>query len=152
MDDVVIAVIDGKYPVDDRFWSKVDASGDCWEWTAATAGRGYGHLVVAGVDRYAHRVAWEMLVGPIPEGLQLDHLCRNIRCVNPDHLEPVTRQENIRRAFPRRGVNHRNAQKTHCKRGHLLAGSNLVPAEHRYCRECRNLRDRREYRLQRAAS
>jgi hypothetical protein len=82
-----------------RFWSYVEKGDDCWEWTGArNRGYGYGKLRVA--DRFvlAHRYAYELLVGPIPEGLDLDHLCRNIICVNPGHLEPVTVAENNRRA------------------------------------------------------
>jgi hypothetical protein len=84
-----------------RFWSKVDASGDCWEWTGYTDQDGYGRVGVGRrVDQRtipAHRYAWELMVGPIPEGLEIDHLCFNRPCVNPDHLEPVTHTENMRR-------------------------------------------------------
>ncbi len=76
------------------FWSHVDATGDCWEWTAYRNPAGYGHFT----KKYAHRVAYETLVGPIPAGLQIDHLCRNTSCVNPDHLEPVTPRENTLRS------------------------------------------------------
>lgn len=80
-----------------RFWSKVavDDSG-CWIWTAGKV-QGYGKLKVSGRHWRAHRYSWEMLVGPIPDGLELDHLCRVIACVNPAHLEPVTHRENLRR-------------------------------------------------------
>lgn len=81
-----------------RFWSKVDASGMCWEWTEATSA-GYGQLKVARHWVYAHRFAYELLIGPIPDGLDLDHLCLNAICVNPDHLEPVSRAENRRRRW-----------------------------------------------------
>jgi len=81
-----------------RFWSKVDAEGDCWEWTGARSDKGYGHMRRADTIVAAHRFAWELLVGPIPDGLEIDHLCRKRKCVNPDHLEPVTHSENMRRA------------------------------------------------------
>lgn len=84
----------------ERFWPKVDASGDCWEWTGARNPEGYGRIGAGrrgSATLHAHRVAWELLVGPVPAHLELDHLCRNPRCVNPDHLEPVSRTENIRR-------------------------------------------------------
>lgn len=89
--------------VDDeaRFWSHVDAEGDCWEWTVSTGSHGYGQFAVGGLGGtmvLAHRYAFELLVGPIPEGLTLDHLCRNKICVNPDHLEPVTLVLNGQRA------------------------------------------------------
>lgn len=81
----------------------VDASGDCWEWTAHVQENGYGRWQ----NEWAHRKVWEFLVGPIPKGLDVDHLCMNKRCVNPDHLEPVTRAENMRRVSPEKLVNHR---------------------------------------------
>lgn len=81
-----------------RFWAKVDAEGDCWVWTGALSDTGYGSFAPAGKAKSAHRFAYESLVGPIPVGLQLDHLCRNRACVNPDHLEPVSATENTRRS------------------------------------------------------
>lgn len=85
----------------DRFWSKVDQSAGpdgCWPWTRATSAKGYGKYMPTTSHVGAHRVAYEYLVGPIPDGLELDHLCRNVLCCNPAHLEPVTHQENMRRA------------------------------------------------------
>lgn len=90
-------------PIAERFWEKVDL-GLCWEWTAFRDVNGYGRFGVgsrtAGTARVmqAHRWAWEHLVGPVPPGLELDHLCGNKGCVNPDHLEPVAHDENMRRA------------------------------------------------------
>jgi len=83
----------------DRFWDKVQAEPNtgCWLWDANTTRGGYGHFKVSGRMVYAHRLAYEKLVGPIPDGLSLDHLCRVPGCVNPDHLEPVTHAENVRR-------------------------------------------------------
>ncbi len=95
-------------PVADRFWEKVDVTDDCWEWLA-TRGRGYGKFKTDHQMKWAHRVAWEMLIGPIPDGLTLDHLCRNPGCVNPAHLEPVTQAENNRRALEARTI-ERNSQ------------------------------------------
>jgi DNA-binding XRE family transcriptional regulator len=120
----------------ERFWAKVDASGDCWEWIAPRTPAGYGQFQLTSHRRIAaHRFAWEILVGPIPEGLQLDHLCRNPPCVNPDHLEPVTPRENTLRGY---GPTARYAKATTCVAGHPLAGDNLYryPDGERGCRTC----------------
>lgn len=122
----------------DRFWSKVDADGDCWEWTASVNVRhGYGQFHWKGRPHRAHVLAWESLVGPVAEGHELDHRCRNRRCVNPDHLEPVTRRVNTLRSPT--APTAINARKTHCIRGHALRGTNLYvrPNGHRNCRSCR---------------
>lgn len=120
----------------ERFWSHVDRTGDCWEWTAYRDRDGYGitNAAAFGTPR-AHRVAYALLIGPIPDGMQLDHLCRNRSCVNPDHLEPVTNRENQRRGVT---VSSANSVKTHCPRGHALEGDNLIPYRlERGMRECR---------------
>lgn len=122
---------------DERFWEKVDASGDCWEWISTRNRGGYGqfHTVTRGSPTNrtpAHRWAWETLVGLIPEGLVLDHLCRNPPCVNPDHLEPVTDQENIRRGV---GTSAINARKDRCDRGHEFTGTQNR-GRWRRCVEC----------------
>jgi hypothetical protein len=127
-----------------RFWAKVDKSGDCWQWTAAKCSRGYGAFGVDRKPRRAHRVAYELVVGPIPDGLELDHLCRNPSCVNPEHLEPVTHRENMRRGTGVFGV---NARKTHCNSGHLYDEANTIwePNGSRRCRMCKNLRRQEVY-------
>jgi len=117
---------------EDHFWSKVDASGDCWEWTGMRDRDGYGKVSWDARKKLTHRLAYELLVGPVPVGLQLDHLCRNRACVNPDHLQPVTWAENLRRGAPRRRPN--------CRRGHPLSGDNLYARPGSGGRECRTCR------------
>lgn len=113
----------------DRFWAKVDRTGEHWLWTGCVVRR-YGQF---GRTR-AHRYAYELLVGPIPPGYQLDHLCRTPLCVRPDHLEPVTPRENTLRG---NGPTARHARKTHCIRGHALVGDNVYHTPHRpNGREC----------------
>ena len=91
--------------VEVRFWEKVEKTdGGCWWWTASLNGKGYGNFSSQGRGGQAHRFAYQSVKGPIPEGLELDHLCCQPRCVNPDHLEPVTRAENVRRAYEARRV------------------------------------------------
>lgn len=81
------------------FWARVDKGVGCWEWTRSLTTAGYGNLRLPdGRYGYAHRMSWELSRGPIPDGLTIDHLCRNRKCVNPEHLEPVTQAENNRRA------------------------------------------------------
>lgn len=99
------------------------------------------------VTRAAHRVAYEALVAPIAAGLQLDHLCRVRRCVNPAHVEPVTQAENLRRGET---ITARAVAATHCPQGHPYSGENLYvnPEGHRHCRQCardRNARRRAEH-------
>lgn len=77
-----------------RFWGNVDKSGDCWLWTGATRHGRYGQFFIGGRNRYAHRLAYQLCVGPIPEGLLIDHKCRVRHCVNPDHLRAVTYKQN----------------------------------------------------------
>ena len=120
-----------------RFWDKVEGQ-DCWVCTASTR-NGYGQWRIprklGNKVVYAHLYAYETLVGPIPEGYDIDHLCRNRACCNPGHMEPVTRSENMLRS-PELGKG--NLKKTHCPREHPLSGANLYvyPDGRRSCREC----------------
>lgn len=117
-------ILRGKFTVDDG----------CWEWTASRFRNGYGQ----GNRTVAHRVVYELLVGPVPEGLDLDHLCRNRGCVNPGHLEPVTRRENLRRGETLPAA---NAIKTHCNTGHEFSEENTYvdALGKRHCRACRRV-------------
>lgn len=81
-----------------RFWAKVDTSSDCWLWTGSDNGLGYGQFYLTGGKKtYAHRYGYQLLVGDVPAGTELDHLCETPRCVNPAHLEPVTHRTNMLR-------------------------------------------------------
>lgn len=125
-----------------RFWAKVDKTDTCWLWRAAAKSEGYGSFRVGQRATPAHRWAYEQARGPIPPGLDLDHLCRVPRCVNPDHLEPVTRQINILRG---QGFAARNAVVTHCPRGHAYDEANtyIRPKGNRMCRACHRIDEAR---------
>jgi hypothetical protein len=126
-------------PLKDRFWSRVNKTETCWLWTGATVAGGYGCLRADGRPLRAHRVAYELTVGPIPDGLVLDHLCRTPACVRPDHLEPVTQRENILRGTSPAA---QFAAATHCKRGHEFTPENTMrrKGSTRECRTCRKHR------------
>ena len=122
-------------PIEERFWPKVQKTETCWLWTGALKSGGYGQFFA---EKYAlaHRVAYELVVGPIPEGLTLDHLCRVHNCVNPAHLEPVTNGENLRRGMGPTGI---HARATHCPKGHEYTVENTYRNKKgwRTCRACR---------------
>ena len=108
----------------------------CWEWTASLSAAGYGQLTINGRGgQYAHRELYQFMVGLIPKGKELDHLCENKRCIRPDHLEPVTHAENLRRHWS-------NHPRTHCLRGHPLVVGNLN-VDNRGRRECLTCKRRR---------
>lgn len=110
-----------------RFWKYVSKSDGCWNWVGTRHRQGYGMFHRNGKNIVAHRYSYELLKGEIPEGLVLDHLCRNTSCVNPDHLEAVTQRINSLRGLGASGI---NARKTHCDYGHSLP-------ENRKCMICR---------------
>lgn len=125
----------------DRLGEKIDF-GDCWEWTAAKDPMGYGRVSQPTYgESLAHRAVWVHVVGPIPDGLHLDHLCRNRACVNPDHLEPVTQRENSLRGDGPAGT---RARQTECIRGHAFDEKNTYYSKNgtRGCRACHNRRER----------
>ena len=151
-------------PADVRFWRMVQKTDGCWLWTASVTDMGYGRFNPTtsskGRKVGAHRYAYELLVGPIPPGLMLDHICHDPatcaggrtcphrRCVNPSHLVPVTCRENLLRGATLAAA---NAAKTHCPQGHPYAGSNLrMYKGERDCRACVVLRRRNQTDEQRA--
>ena len=134
--------------VEDKFIPEPNSG--CWLWHAGHTPAGYGTVRIKGVRKYAHRVVYEELVGDIPAGLDLDHLCRVTACVNPEHLEPVTRKENCRRGL----VGQYNARKRQCRSGHPFDMENTGFYKSRkrrgfggrYCKICRAALDARRYR------
>jgi len=139
----------------ERFWDKVvtESVTDCWLWSGARNPKGYGHFgpgvsVPGSRSGLAHRVSYEALCGPIGVGLQLDHLCRVTRCVNPAHLEPVTPRENVLRS---EGVAAFKASATHCPHDHAYSEDNRIQSQPgRSCRECGRRRNR-EYKARQRA-
>jgi HNH endonuclease len=125
-------------PIEKRIWEHIDKRGpaECWPCTRTVDKKwGYGQISVDGKMRKLHRVVYELLVGKIPEGLTLDHLCRNRACANPAHLEPVTmRLNNLRGTSPCA----KNAVKSHCSRGHEFTESNTRRLKNgaRSCKQC----------------
>ncbi len=128
--------------MNERFWNKVsiDDVDGCWLWIACKNYRGYGVFRWQGAARLAHRVLYEYTFGPVPTGLELDHLCTNPPCVNPFHLEPVTHLENVRRA-----------EWILCKHGHELTGENIYYRKDRpgkkECKVCQHIRNKRRYQI-----
>lgn len=120
----------------ERFWAKVQiAPSGCWEWTGAKVRDGYGSFRHT-FSTLPHRIAYRFLVGEIPEGYEVDHLCRNTSCCNPAHLEPVTPRVNALRST---NVAAHYAQRTHCKWGHAFTPENTAKVDGtRHCLTCRS--------------
>jgi hypothetical protein len=138
---------------EERFVAKLGDVTDCWIWTGAAEGHGYGQFWSGQRVVLAHRWAYEEIVGVIPSGLELDHLCRNPACVNPAHMEPVTHRENVKRGRAGETVAAINLAKTHCPHGHPYSGSNVARrCGRRHCRECERLRAARNRQRMREAA
>lgn len=118
-----------------RFWSKVRKTSSCWLWLGPLTLHGYPRFTTREKQHQAHRYAYELVRGPIEHWKELDHLCRVRRCVNPDHLDPVSHRENVLRGDTLAAA---NAAKTHCPQGHPYDAANtyLSPSGSRVCRVC----------------
>jgi hypothetical protein len=124
-----------------RFFDKiaVDEETGCWNWVGAKTSQGYGNFAIKKKNFVAHRVSYELCKGEIPDGLNLDHLCRNRGCVNPDHLEPVTQRENLLRGET---IPSKHAEKTHCPAGHEYSEENTrYYRGSRSCKTCQKIKN-----------
>lgn len=118
-----------------RFWEKTQQRGECLVWTGSRNTKGYGSFKASdGRTVLAHRWAWTKANGQVPDGKELDHLCRNRACVNAAHLDPVTHPVNIQRGL--------GATRALCPRGHAYADAYVSPSGHRVCRTCKGQRSR----------
>lgn len=138
-----------RMPISERFLYYVVKTPTCHRWLGHTTKDGYGRISVLGRQCLAHRVAYELWVGAIPEGLTIDHLCGNVWCVNPAHLEAVSIRTNVLRGS---GIPVQNAMKTHCPRGHTYDNVYTVYGKvARRCRQCKNAQNRKYKAQARAA-
>ncbi len=128
-------------PIEQRFWEKViKKKKGCWDWNGNIS-NGYGYILKDKHMIPAHRISYELHKGKIPEGLEIDHLCRNRICTNPGHLEAVTSRENVLRGV---GLPALYYKQTHCKRGHELSDNNVrLYRGHRTCLKCEKSRNRK---------
>lgn len=117
-----------------RLHRRIKRSSGCWIWTGALGDSGYGRLALNRKLHYVHRLSYETFVGPIPDGLQIDHLCRNRACFAPSHLEPVTCRVNVLRG---ESPGARSRRRTHCGKGHDFAEHGVERNGRRICRTCK---------------
>lgn len=152
--------------IEERLWRYIqpEPNSGCWLWDGALSGVGYGVLNVGQAEsgggrskiRYAHVLSYEIHKGVVPEGLELDHICRTRSCCNPDHVEPVTHAENLRRGFHPKGAEHPLGAKTHCPEGHVYDDSNTYTHTNkngktsRYCKKCTYARKHKRRAVRRA--
>ena len=123
-----------------RFWKQVQKTDTCWNWTGCFCGAGYGQAYLDRKQHRAHRISYQICKGEIPKGLVIDHLCRNKKCVNPEHLEAVTQKENTRR-----GVNVGRGARKHCSKGHLYVEGSYYKTDNgksRWCKICSHLQSK----------
>ena len=142
--DKILSMPAGRDKLLKFFYERVDISnGNCWNWIGHVCKRtGYGMGSPSHHKKYlAHRLSYELFVGVIPNNLQIDHICRNRKCTNPEHLRVVTAKENV---LCGEGITAKNARKTHCPHGHEYGGNNLYikPSGARVCRTCKRKTDR----------
>lgn len=143
-------------PIASRLWAKVAWGSplDCWEWTGAKNPAGYGRVWDGDKMVLAHRAAWEIVIAPLSDDVDLDHLCRNPACVNPAHLDPVDHRENVLRGV---GATAQNARKEECVNGHPFTPENTIIRRYtsgrlpsRQCRTCKNHWEQARRRARRA--
>lgn len=148
------------HSIEQRFWQKVNKNGplpenlpqlgQCWLWLGWDNGKGYGKFDFGNKKIYAHRFSYQISIGEIPQGLVLDHLCRNRICVNPNHLEPKTNKQNLLATGSKiRNNGKLQREKTHCLMGHEFNEENtyLTKTKQRHCRKCRAARERKRREL-----